>query len=205
MLFVLFSIVANGAGDPGSGTITASYNSVSMTEVARSVQAAGSYAQAAVLFVLANPASGTNTVSISTTSSPFAVIGNAASYTGAGGTVDVSTTNSGTGTSLSTSLTPTASGGWTLLAAKVANTDPSASTGSTLFGSLNSNQAFFDSNGTVSSGSPYSMDLTTSASNRFDVVMAAFGPPSAGGAGGPLTRGGSLTHGALIRGGRLAA
>ncbi len=182
MLFVSFANL-NISGSPGS-TATCTYNGVSMTLEAVSAQAPGSFVQAEFLFSLKNPDTGSNQVvaTVTDAGSSFGTSAMAASYTG----VDVVTAvqaDEDSGTTYSNEVTPTVSGSWTFLAVKNPTGEVmSASTGSTTVISNANGMGIFDSGGTVATGSPYVMDVTTGSSVVFNGIIVAFSP--AGGGGG---------------------
>jgi hypothetical protein len=102
----LFSL---GASTPPTGV---TYNGVSMTLAGQIDTDSSTYTLS--LWVLINPATGSNSITATWASSRGLINGVATSYTGANQTTqpNVSTTNSNTGTSLTTSVTTTANNCW---------------------------------------------------------------------------------------------
>lgn len=98
---------------------------------------------------------------------------------------------SGTGTSSNTSLntedandasnthsiTPTVANCWAILAVHNADANPVAGTGSNLV-VVNGGAGIFDSNGTIPSGSPYSMTITVAGTRAQIWSQIAIAPPS---------------------------
>jgi len=147
---VLFVPVNTGLV-PTNPTVSATYNGVSMTEVQRTNDT-NTYT---ILFMLVNPASGTNTVAVTSSGTVYAAGG--FSYTGCKqtGQPDASGVGSGSSiSSLSTNLSVVGSNCWIVQIASARDGTTSAGTGYTEFGT-NLPQTyfhFFDTNGTVSAG-----------------------------------------------------
>lgn len=211
ILWILFAIVSDASGtqDPASGVQTVTFDGVAATEVGHTTQGAGAFTQANFLFALANPNVGAKTVSIGTSITPFAVIGQSASYTGTAGTVDNSNTGTqASATSLTVAVTPSAANCWTIFATKNNNGSASAGTGSNLVLANANGAGIFDSNGTVAAGVPYSMQATVGLAARWDGVIASFGPAGGGGSRGlfqPSAVNGLGSYGSGFYGNPLAA
>lgn len=166
----------NVATDPTGNVITGvTYNGVAMTEVAR---AADSSDRWAYQFELLNPASGAHNVVISA-STTIAMGGMAVSYSGVkqSGQPDASTTNTtASATSITTSVTTIADNCWTVLVAKVGNSQPAASTGSTQRVSNADGLGLYDSGGLIHPAGSYSMTVTSALAGAWATVMASYAP-----------------------------
>lgn len=151
------------------------YNGVAMTQVGKVVNAG---TEALYLYMLVAPASGTNNIVASKTGSELIQLG-AASYTGAKqtGQPDASTTNTGSGTSLTTSVTTVADNSWLILSAKHTGA-ASAGTNTTLRidQSGNGQASIYDSNAAQTPAGSKSLQTTTGASQTYAHVMASFSP-----------------------------
>lgn len=162
----------------GSDNVTGvTYNGVSMTKVDSAPPATG-IDRAVTLWVLDNPASGANTVTVSMTGGNSDTYGSSSSYAGAKqtSTVDNKTTNhSDSTTSLTTSLTTVADNCWTIIGAWYSGTRPIAGTGSTIR-TTNGIPALYDSNAAITPAGSYSMTLTTTPTAGVNAVMASFAP-----------------------------
>lgn len=153
------------------------YNGVAMTGLTRS-----GGGQPVQLWYLINPATGSNTVSISIGSPNSFIYAAAASYTGAkqSGQPDSQNTNNVSGSPINTSTTVVAANSWAILVARNDTSgDTTASTGSTerAAGAIGTVQ-LYDSNGGLSAGSQ-TMSLTsggggtTTAIASFSEAVAA--------------------------------
>lgn len=166
----------NVADDATGNHITGvTYNGVAMTEVNR---AADSSDRWCYQFYLLGPAAGAHNVVISA-STTIAMAGMSVSYSGVkqSGQPDASTTNTSAGaTTITTNLTTVADNSWTVLAAKVANSQPSASTGSTQRLSNSDGLGMYDSGAAIHPAGSTSMAVTNGASNAWGVVMASYAP-----------------------------
>lgn len=162
------------------GTISgATYNGVSMTSL-------GTYGYTSPtgngeLFMLVNPSPGPNTVSVSSSGNLIAV---ASSYTGAKQTgqpdaaINTQTTGGSTGSSLTATVSVTASGSWLVGGTVCEGSALTAGAGAYLrITGANPAVAFFDSNGAPGTGSQ-SMTVNESPSNRFAFGMVSFAPDS---------------------------
>lgn len=164
-----------------AGDITGvTYNGVAMTSL-------GTYTyglRGGQLWYLLNPASGANTVSISHTGAVF-TIGVAASYTGVkqSGQPDaaINTQTTASGTSLTATVTVTATGSWLVTGTITEGNALTAGTGATLrITGSNVAVALFDSNGSPGTGSQ-SMTINESPANQFAIGMVSFAPAAASG------------------------
>lgn len=169
-------LFVNAFGGDGADVVTGiTYNSVAMTFIAKVLGGVNHYSY---LYYLINPATGTNQVSISYSGNHF-MSGGAASYTGCdqSSQPDASTTNTGNGTTLSTSLTSIADQCWFILIGANNVGANSAGTGSTARTNTSISWDIFDSNSAQSPGS-YSMAFTPTSSSQLSAIMASFDPPS---------------------------
>lgn len=185
-------VVTIWSGDAGSAdNITggsATYNGVAMTlaRVSSGTRWIGQY-------YLLNPASGSNTVAVTTTRSDY--IGLLASdYTG----VLQSSQPDATGASSAsndTTLTVGTANSWTVLSA-VANGSVAASTNSTgVTAATFGNAGHFDSNGAVAAGS-FTMSFTSGDTSKNAGVIVSYKPDTGGGGGAPGCKNGLLMQGA---------
>lgn len=162
---------------------TATYNSVAMTEVNKILTGTSGSSRDHYLFVLMNPATGANNVSI--TASAGNVFGGAMSYTGAAttGQPDSSGTNFSTSaTSLTGSTTVVGSNCWLvgLFQCDSGATSWTAGSGTTFrsrYGGFNQ-FGMFDSNGTVGTGSQSLIGNTNTTADKIQCVIASFAPPA---------------------------
>jgi hypothetical protein len=170
-------IVFVGIQIMGSISGTPTYGGVSMVQVGTRNSGAGN-----IYLYVALATSGSKTVSIDATAS-VQIWGSAVTYNGASQTttVDNSTTNitSGAQTSLTTTLTPVASGCWATIVCGGARV-PTASTNVTsrYADTTNTNLNQGDSNGTAAGS--YGQTFTFSSTNQEATVMASFAPAVTG-------------------------
>jgi hypothetical protein len=183
----------NGDNFGSADDITArTFNSVAMALFEKITVATGGD-RMSYIDGLAGAASGTHQVSITAASSHL-LQGGAASYLGVKQStpLDNHTTNASTpgAVSLTTSITPVASGCWAVLLEGCytggSASPPGAGTGATrrIFDGVNGGWGIFDSNGPLTAGVPYSM-TTTRDSHPFDLaivhVVITIAPAVAGG------------------------
>ncbi len=162
----LFGLTADDA--------SVTYNGVAMTKVGP-VSTTGSSIQ--YLFYLVNPATGSNTVSISSSASATVIIGFSTSYTGCAqsGQPDNSGTFSGSGTTIATTLTANASNCWAVAGLNnLPGFGISAGAGTTDRGN-GSAQSYGDSNGPVSGSTTLNFTMGGSATG-IDAVMLTIAP-----------------------------
>ena len=163
-----------------SGAVSGiTYNGVAMTFIAQGGDNSSSYLG---LWYLINPATGSNTVSI-TLSSAF-ISGISASYTGAkqSSQPDSSNTRTASGTtSGNISTTIVVNNSWTVAISKAASSAITGGVNSTNRAQGDNNEMqFSDSNGDLSAGSK-TMNMTSGANAFWGQVIASFSPPAAGG------------------------
>lgn len=159
------------------GTVTGvTYNSVAMTEIAG--VAVGALTERVSMWYLANPTTGSNTIAL-TGGSTYTT--RAASYTGAKQTgipdaFNTQTQNNTTVTCAST-ITVIDTGCWMVSFMRNEGDTSSYSAGpvTTRRGSVSS-IAYFDSNGTVSTGSNTATFTATSGSYNWGLVVASIAP-----------------------------
>lgn len=168
-------------GDPTTDDVTGvTYNGVAMTQVGKQSPAIGY--RWAYLYHLEAPASGANNVVISAGSAHY-LWGGAASYTGvnASGQPDQTATNSGTGPTLTTSITTVADNCWMMLMEGSYDADtghPAAGTGSTRrkndasFGAW----GLFDNNAAITPAGANSMQTVRTGPVGLSHVAASFAP-----------------------------
>lgn len=158
----------------GDNFTSVTYNGVALTQIAKVNNGLAIWG---ALYYLVAPSTGTNNIVVTVSASAFLGAGGV-SYTGAkqSGQPDASTTNTGSGTSLTTSVTTVADNSWAILQAQNANDTITASTGST----LRSDHSFgfgvvFDSNGAKTPAGSTSMTFNGSSGTQ-SAVMASFAP-----------------------------
>ena len=167
----LLLIVGTIGGDAADTVSGVTYNSVAMTKIAVKLVPENRYL---TLWYLLDPDTGSNTVSV--TSSPAGAAGRSTSYTGVSA-IDLNTTNDvGGDTTLTTTLNPVVTNGWTILTAKATVATLAAGTGSTVRTVVTEQFALFDSNAAVSGS--VSMTVTFGSGNA-GTVMASFSPTAA--------------------------
>lgn len=171
---------------PGSDTITGvTYNGVAMTRAGAMFTA--NQNRNLYLYYLFGPATGTNNIVVSHSSSDYVLL-SAEDYTGVdSGGLDATTVTHDSGgsgvASLTTSITTVTANAWTVLVegSYDGGTPPGASTGDvrlayeTSFGTSGT----FDSNGPIASPGSYAMTTTRSTSAISHIVLAL--KPAAGG------------------------
>jgi hypothetical protein len=186
---ILFVGIAGGQATSEADDLTGvTYDSVAMTLVGKRVDA--DLDRYVYLYVLVNPASGSHTVAISSSTTKYLLAG-AVSYTGArqSSQPDNSTTNISAvaATSLTSSLTPVSDGCWIVLVSGQSNSGSPAAldagTGTTLrtkegsFGTW----GLFDSGGAISPAANTSLEITRNSEiEAIGHVLASFAPAGAG-------------------------
>lgn len=156
------------------------YNGVAATQVA---QVQGSFdSRFLTLYALANPSTGANTISVSTTSSSLIQFG-AASYTGAAQTTtaDNSTNNASGSDPFTLTLTPVADNCWTLMLCRFQNSTITAGSGTTKR-AASSFTGILDSNAAITPPASTSLNATASAGSAYG-LMISFAPFAAAAAG----------------------
>lgn len=171
----LFVWIANKLVSAGADSISAvTYAGVSMSKVGTGATVGD---RNHCLWALANPASGSNTVQVTGTNTPFAA---AFSYTGAiqtqtgagGGGTDASTTQAALAqTNITTTITTVADNCWSIL---VTNPGATAGTGATLISGTNFSR-IFDSAGLITPAGSHSMTVNAGGSN-ISMIMCSFAP-----------------------------
>ena len=160
----------------------ATYNGVSMTAVQNLLMTGGAAGQYLYEYYLANPATGSNTVTVSSSSGMGGYI-SAVSYTGTKQTGQPDASNTGgsaSTTSLTTSVTTVDDNCW-LVGYAYHNGTVVAGTDTTLRGgSLNVLQAF-DSNAAKTPAGSHSVNTTRSPADFAGHVMMSISPVAAGG------------------------
>jgi len=168
-----------GEGDKVSGI---TYGGVALTRIDKAFTLGGTSGEMAALWYIKNPASGTNNVVVSMSSSGFLEVGSV-SYSGVyqvnpidNSTIKEVTTDAASAT---TDLSVGNQWCWTVLVGKNSAYDIAAGTGSTLTSNLNSGGArMADSNGFVTKGT-VSMTLNrtgSGASSKWAIVMCSIRP-----------------------------
>jgi len=173
---ILFVITRGGNGE-GNRISGVTYGGVAMTNIASATDPHDSD-YVVSLWILANPASGSNNVTVSMSPNGTLKAGSA-SYTGAAhaNQPDASNTNTTTGqTSITTSVTTVKDKCWTILACStnMANSSP----GSGSHGRIDNDSALkiYDSNGEKTPAGSTSMTVTGQNSGDAATVMASFSP-----------------------------
>lgn len=178
ILFVIIGTYNSLGGGKISGV---TYGGVAMTRY-NGEQAQQSNQQVSVYYLL-NPSTGANNVVASFASQTYSWC-SAASYSGVSqsGFPDNEVDSTGTGTSISSTITPVASDCW-LVMLVMGNRQKSASTGATYRGQSGAGQgtAIADSNGTVSGSTTIAMTQTVSDSwsyRTFSIAPAGAAAPT---------------------------
>lgn len=170
---ILFAgIDTNGDGD----VITSvAYNGSAMTQIAK-LQYSSS-AEFMYLYYLVNPSTGTNNISVTKSGGASSVRVRGISYTGAKqtGQPDASTTQAGTNTPASKSITTVANNSWSVMFGVNIDANWAASTGSTARGAA-SNTQLFDSNAAITPAGSYSMSLTFAGTRNWGLILASIAP-----------------------------
>lgn len=169
-------VMAN-TSDVAANSITGvTYNSVAMTLVAAQNT---TQPLTTSLWYLINPATGTNSVVVSSSSSRN-LVGQAASYTGASqtGVPDASAGNAFASSTITQSVTTVADNCW-LVGAFVGNRATSAGTGTTIRQGSGSSHVICDSNGAKTPAGSYSLQLTQSDGTTSAFEVASFAPAGA--------------------------
>jgi RHS repeat-associated protein len=176
-LLVLFADIWQDVG--GTGTITsATYNGTSLTK-ATSTRGGG---MASEIWYLANPASGSNTVSVTVTGATDSIKLTAASFTGANQSspLDASNATSGWGGNPTISLTTgTANDLVTATLSRFGTTDATTNRTS-LYNSTASSTLGAASYQIATAAGSYSDTYTGSASSDWSMAMAGFKPATGG-------------------------
>lgn len=153
-----------------------SFNGVAMTLITS--QEFDAQGQKVWAFYLLNPPTGAHTLAGSFASgSAFFII--ASSYTGASQTVQpdafTSSTDGSPVSSASISITPTVANTWASMFL-ITDKTPTASTGSTARTLNTGSFSALDSNGTITSGTPYSMSVNLSPAGNYSFVVFTITP-----------------------------
>lgn len=166
--FLCVCVATASTGDVVTGV---TYNGVAMTQVGKAL---GGGATEVYLYVLANPASGSNAIVV--TASSGTLLGCSTSYTGAQASSTADSSNTGTtaggAASLTLSTTVVAANCWLVGVWHASGGALSAGTGTTLRQNPATQIAIGDSNGPVSTGSQSLQ--ATQASSQFAGVIASF-------------------------------
>lgn len=162
-----FLVVA--VNQTGAGNITGvTYGGVSMTRASNEQAVTEAYVIS--MWYLKNPASGSNTVSVSFTAG--STNGASSSYTGVLGGYDTSA-NGLDGTSPITGTLTTVNQAWMVMVTTDDGSNPSAGTGTTLLVNFQGGTSLFDSGATLSAGSnSLNATFTGGAGNGGYVVLS---------------------------------
>lgn len=172
---LLVGITRRDEGDVVTGC---TYGGVAMTLVAKKGSEATNFGY---VFYLNSPATGANNIVVTSSATGSDIFITGLSYSGADTTsafINASATTSGSsGTTITGSVTPTVANCWTVMYVNSDLSSVAASTNSTVRGAGlgGNNFAFFDSNGTVTSGSSFSMSVTQS-SGPYSLINIAIAP-----------------------------
>lgn len=164
------------------------YNGVALTEIARKAENNGAVGSDrwSYVFMLVAPATGTNPIVVSATTSQ--VIGAmAASYTGCeqfSQPDNVVTASVAASTSITTTLTPVGTGCWAFVFSKNNAGVPAAGTGLSAQDISANGDGHFDTNGTISGAT--SAQVTFSSADAAS-IMVSFSPVGGSGGGGGAT------------------
>ena len=162
-LILLAGIQVYYVGNDATSVVSSvTYNGVSMTLISKT-NVGGDNTQASYLYYLINPSTGSNTLSVSTSTSVTGLQVQGASYTGVNQSGQPDSYNTGnTSSPLTISTTTVANNCWLVgTAASSSGATLNAGTGTTLR-SLAGRQVAFDSNGAKSPAGSYSLQCTSS-------------------------------------------
>lgn len=173
ILFVTASSLNNGTADAVTGV---TYAGVSMTKLFGPV-AVGGVSWVTYLYYIVNPTSGANNVVISRNTSNGEGYGSAVSYTGVDqvSPIDASTTGTGTGSPITTTLSSVTDNCWFVLANWNPDANPTASTNSTTRVNNGFPGALFDFGPKTPAGS-LNMQQTFAGTRAWLSYMVAFKP-----------------------------
>lgn len=165
-------LIVSARASPSTNTVTGvTYNGVAMTQIATITVDAN---DKEYLFYLLNPSTGTHDIVATQTGSNSVVT--AASYTGAkqSGQPDNSGTNSGSGTTMTQTLTPVASNCWMVTFFDSTVSVVTQSTNTTLRGGSPStfSKTLGDTNGTISGATSMSATHSSGAWGTVGVTIA---------------------------------
>jgi len=169
---ILF-VLTRGGGGEGDKISGVTYDSVSMTKIG-SAQKPTENSLLSLWYLIA-PSTGANNVVVTLASGYM--LGLSSSYTGVkqSSQPDNSTTNTaGSGTSITTSLTPVADNCWTVLVAR-GQGDVSAGAGTTERAQGGGDNVLFDSNAAITPPGSTSL-IATGNEGTWATVMASFSP-----------------------------
>lgn len=181
ILWVGSELYQAGPDTTGDKVTGITYNSVSLTQVQKSLMAGGTYNRYAYLYMLVAPSTGSNNVVISCSDSTNRILGYSTSYSGAAqtGQPDASTTNTvgGTGqSSLATSLTTVKDKCWMVSTALAASATINSLTNGTIRDQAQFQGVIGDSNGVITPAGSYTMTWGTPSGSEFNVLQASFAP-----------------------------
>lgn len=151
------------------------YNGVSMTQIGSTQSATNAISN---MWYLISPATGTNAVAVTLSGTGNTTNCIASSYTGAlqSGVPDAQTGNTGSGTSITPTITTIANGCWTVLNIGSDVGSPVIASG---IGIVRQNpssiQSFFDSNSSIIPAGSTSFNISQSSAN-YSYQMASFAP-----------------------------
>lgn len=173
-LLLLF-IEGDFAGDNVSA---ASYNGVAMTLAVKAFQNANRWGY---IYILANPASGANTVSITNAGAANAFLATAVSYTGAAQTGQPDNSihvTGGASTSFAASITTIANNAWIAgFTQQNGGAIQTAGSGTILRSSNNGDSySISDSNGPKTPAGTGTLNFTTGSSSPWDSLLVSFSP-----------------------------
>ena len=165
----------------------ATYNGVGMTLVDSQLSLGDLFGKA-YLFVLINPATGANTVSVQTSGSTLgACYGSSSSYTGAAQSAqpphdnkNVATTTALT-TSIDTSSAPSTDNCWIVGGYKANGNNTTTAGAGTTFRSAGNWNGIMDNNVAITPAGSDSLVVNTSSSSEIAVIMASIAPVAASG------------------------
>jgi hypothetical protein len=166
-------------GDTTTDTVTGvTYAGVAMTLVGKNKTTSNRYNY---LYYLVAPATGANNVVISQSSSVF-IGGASVSYTGVSpvDTIDASTTNLATATSITTSVTTVADNCWYIEVCGVGNSGLTVGAGTTerciVYTAANKFSVMYDGNGVKTPAGSVSLIVNAVGSQSLGTVMCSFRP-----------------------------
>jgi hypothetical protein len=179
-MFMCVGAVSSGVFT--DNTTAVSYNSVAATKRASQNDTGSAIGNALAMWTLSDPATGANTVSMTTSSG--SVFGFAATYSGADAYDNSTQKRQAASTSSTTSLTTVADNCWTAIVVTDGGSNPVAGSGTTQRGSTTGAALYGDSNGPKTPAGSTSMTFTWTGTSDGLSCMVSFSP--AGGGGGSV-------------------
>jgi len=178
-LIVPCASLNNGTSD---AITSVTYDGVAMTRLGSALQVPSAN-WIIYLYYLVNPASGSNTVTVTRNTSNGQTYGAAASYTGVDQTtpIDASTNNTGKAQEISTTLSSVTDDAWFFVTAAHLSGNISPTTNSTERGGTSFVCTRFDSDFSLTPAGSYNMRQESTGSREWLSIMLAMKPAAGGG------------------------